>query len=1435
MTTNNMTAETGLNQILNEIAKVDELVEAFNGYIQKDSLKNCEQIEKLFTMLTNIVIRLNDEQLSMSIKIILKVASTQTVSVRQKVFLNMLQKLVQKHGVSSRLMCECIINSEYLVYTNSEFWIECFHIIKSILATVDYKGVREIMKGCFEKVVAMPKALPASVLPQFLALEEVIRYIFDREACLLPGYFVINEILKVYNENKGWPHWKLGCLVSNFVESFRGAAQMTTMIGHSSMLPVVEHSGYGDHLITPWKLDPNTLKLSLKGNIPYPKQLLLPQTKLLRYVLEQPYSRDMVCSMLGLQKMNKQRCIVLEEQLVELIIRSMEKSDKEVTEGTDPEENHWLWLHISSQLIYFILFQFSVFPNIVNALHEKLLKKDLHRSRDRLMWVLLQYISGSIQRNSLENILPVLKLYDLLYPEKEPLPVPDTSNALCTHQMAVTCIWIHLLRKALMDNIKFHRPIPLALKAHHDYLQMLVQPSNSALCMGSDYRVPLLCNAFSTNNECLSRPMAALVDAVLGSSSNRGISGVTSNTQQSTQSPVITPAVGGTSPVASVPGSGGTTSPISGNASSSNAMGPTTPLSMAVLDSLTIHAKMSLIHSIVTHVLKLAQSKSNLALAPALAETYSRLLVYTEIESLGIKGFISQVLPTVFKSHAWGILYTLLEMFSYRMHHIQPHYRVQLLSHLHSLAAVPQTNQTQLHLCVESTALRLITGLGSNEVQPQLSRFLSEPKTLVSAECEELNRALVLTLARSMHITGTSASQEGSWCKELLTTIMANTPHTWAPHTLQCFPPALADFFVHNPITKENKQQLKKAVEEEYRNWASMTNENDIIAHFSVPTAHPLFLCLLWKMIIETDRINPIAYKILERIGARALSAHLRKFCDYLVFKFAVSEEGQHVNKCVDAINSMIWKYNIVTIDRLVLCLALRTQEGSEAQVCFFIIQLLLFKGAEFRARVCEFVKENSPEHWKQSNWHDKHLAFHRKYPEKFAPEGILDPASYQPLPVYFGNVCLRFLPVFDIVIHRYLELPPVTKSLETLLDHLGCLYKFHDRPVTYLYNTLHYYESKLRDRPSLKRKLVYAVLGSLCETRGCWTLSEAYQRYNIQTPTSTNANSMGTSTDVTVTPAVAPIWVPDLEYYVMLVKRITDTMNGNVKFPNIDWRFNEFPNPAVYALYMTCAELMALPLTPASVANSLLDVVMQRYTEIPSHEIHCWINSIGLIMSSMPEPFWVTLQDRIMQMMQSPGLATWKYAHTPFQLFNFDLAHSCMLDNRFIYMLALAHATWHHAGVGHIASIPPFVKEKLGPSVYSEEQFIFLCHLVAPFLSRYNLDKPSPSIVDITVELFNALERMDKHVQTLRYMDPICDLLYHIKYQYVGNLMKTEVEEIVYRLRLPLQKKLRFITQLSLAEVEAMNQPSADPVVITNGTNGTATPQNTNTASVPQ
>ncbi|XP_049544481.1 mediator of RNA polymerase II transcription subunit 23 [Anopheles darlingi] len=1280
---------------------------------------------------------------------------------RVQMYLRVLERMIALNIIPAKLVCDQLMGSEKLTYKNSCFWIESFRLVRKIIGGVDYKGVREIMKCCKEKALSFPVNVSVNILPQLLELIELIEHIFNRSACLLPAYFIINEIKKTDYQNM---HWRVSNLIANFIEEFVAVAQMLSIIGHSSMLPIVEHSSYADNLIIPWKLDPDTLKLSLRGNLPYDDELLQPQARLLRFVLQQPYSRDMVCSMLNFQKQQKQKCAALEEQLVWLVLNAMEYSEKENQttggqgnggpngEHDDGASSHtqWVWLHLSSQLIYFVLFQFATFQNIVNTLHEKLAVRNLRRGRDHLMWVFLQYISGSIQKHSILNFLPVLKLYDILYPEKEPLPVPDYNNPYCTHQMAPTCIWIHLMKRAQTENYNINRPIPIALRLHFDYLQHLAMPSNNpTLFMGSEYRFALLCNAYSTQTDYFSRPMQALIDTILGNSKN---------------------------PQANMSGQ-----PL-----------PTAPLSMRVLDSLTIHSKMSLIHSIVMHMIKQAQNKSSIPngnnMAPALVETYSRLLVYTEIESLGIKGFLGQLLPQVFKSHAWGILYTLLEMFSYRMHHIHSHYRVQLLTHLHSLASVPHTNQMQLHSCVESTALRLIIGLGSVEVQAQLSRYVSEPKppgNIVSAESEELNRALILTLARSMHITGTGSDpQSSAWCKDLLQNIMVNTPHAWPQHTLLCFPQVLNEFFMQHNIPKESKQLLKKTVDEEFRNWASMTNENDIIAHFGMAVNPPLFLCLVFKMIIETDAISPVAYKILERIGARALSTHLRKLCDYLLFEVANSGGGAHVNKCVDTINDMIWKYNIVTIDRLVLCLILRTLDGNEAQVSFYIIQLLLLKTSEFRNRVQEFITINSPEHWKQNNWHERHLAFHQKFPEKFAPD---ESVSHPTLPVYFGNVCLRFLPVLDIIVHRYLEVPTqLSKTLDVILDHLGSLYKFHDRPITYLYNTLHYYEVKLRDRPLLKKRLVGTVVGSLKDVRPeNWALTEQYQAYMVKKEND-NAN-----------------WVPELSYYIHLVGRMQDTMDGKNVFSGTDWRFNEFPNPPAHALYVTCVELLGLPVGPSVVANSIIDVLVKGYTVVPTGVVHNWANTIGLIMAALPEAYWCVIYERMQEALRSPAMKQWTYRQSPFEMFNFKVVREAMLDRSYVTVLAIVHSTFHHFGIGQLATITDSIKEKLKPLVQTEYQLIYLCHVVGPFLNRLSVER-ARAVSDITLMLYELLEQVDKAqpTQPLRYMDPICDLLYHIKYMFVGDTMKTDLEAIIRRLRPALQMRLRFITRLNVEEI---------------------------------
>jgi len=63
--------------------------------------------------------------------------------------------------------------------------------------------------------------------------------------------------------------------------------------------------------------------------------------------------------------------------------------------------------------------------------------------------------------------------------------------------------------------------------------------------------------------------------------------------------------------------------------------------------------------------------------------------------------------------------------------------------------------------------------------------------------------------------------------------------------------------------------------------------------------------------------------QVLERISAKQLTSHLRTFCDFLVHEFSKSAGGGHVNKCIYTINNMIWKYNIISLDRQVFLLPL--------------------------------------------------------------------------------------------------------------------------------------------------------------------------------------------------------------------------------------------------------------------------------------------------------------------------------------------------------------------------------------------------------------------------------------------------------------------------------------------------------------------------------
>lgn len=121
-----------------------------------------------------------------------------------KTFFDTLDLLVKNNVIGARVVCEQLLSSEKLDFKNELFFVESFKLIKRLIGGVDYKGVREIMKECRKKANSFPPEFSTSLLPQLMSVYDVLQYIFDRNACLLPAYFIITELQKQENAEVHW-------------------------------------------------------------------------------------------------------------------------------------------------------------------------------------------------------------------------------------------------------------------------------------------------------------------------------------------------------------------------------------------------------------------------------------------------------------------------------------------------------------------------------------------------------------------------------------------------------------------------------------------------------------------------------------------------------------------------------------------------------------------------------------------------------------------------------------------------------------------------------------------------------------------------------------------------------------------------------------------------------------------------------------------------------------------------------------------------------------------------------------------------------------------------------------------------------------------------------------------------------------------------------
>ena len=211
-----------------------------------------------------------------------------------------------------------------------------------------------------------------------------------------------------------------------------------------------------------------------------------------------------------------------------------------------------------------------------------------------------------------------------------------------------------------------------------------------------------------------------------------------------------------------------------------------------------------------------------------------------------------------------------------------------------------------------------------------------------------------------------------------------------------------------------------------------------------------------------------------------------------------------------------------------------------------------------------------------------------------------------------------------------------------------------------------------------------------------------------------------------------------------------------------------------------------------------LLDVVLDAHHLIDAESLPDWINAIGLLLSNLPDVYSEGLTQRLVNALISSPLSNWNLSQSVFQILNFDEAQVVFQgpttsSTHLVHLLALSHSVWHHSGIAQIQQVPDMVRDKLIPVVRTEEQLIFAYHLVGPFLQRLHSERCMRPLFDITINLYKMLARVDKETQ-IKNIDAICDILYHVKYQFTGDTVKLDAEKVVMGLRPELQLRLKFI-----------------------------------------
>lgn len=167
-----------------------------------------------------------------------------------------------------------------------------------------------------------------------------------------------------------------------------------------------------------WKLNDASFKLQFKTHLPYSNEINLQQYYYLYIVLKQPRGQ------INLQNLHQAKHSQNKPQfddIIEILILEAMSAMEESEQAVLSVQNQYNWLHLTHLVIYALCSSYCTFQNLFGKLLKHFIESRYQRSKEEIMWIILQYISIAKQISRLKFDVKdcdlVLEIFNSLYPE----------------------------------------------------------------------------------------------------------------------------------------------------------------------------------------------------------------------------------------------------------------------------------------------------------------------------------------------------------------------------------------------------------------------------------------------------------------------------------------------------------------------------------------------------------------------------------------------------------------------------------------------------------------------------------------------------------------------------------------------------------------------------------------------------------------------------------------------------------------------------------------------------------------------------------------------------------------------------------------------------------------------------------------------------------